>query len=133
MSALAGGEMVEMELTFRSVSDGGRVIPNGIFQNFRYRPHIVIGQPDQKAVIVSDGNRITEIYLGVAFSNGPEHVEPSIPVITEAALIYWPNVDYSNVVSGATFTLREGGHIVGHGCIIKRWNQGFEETDQSRS
>jgi len=31
--------------------------------------------------------------------------------------------DYSDVVEGATFTIREGGRIVGHGVVRRRWKE----------
>ncbi len=38
-------------------------------------------------------------------------------------LMYAPSDIYSNVVPGATFTLREGGKVVGHGEIKNRWQE----------
>lgn len=35
-------------------------------------------------------------------------------------LMYHPRVDYSEVASGAEFTVREGGKIVAHGMIKSR-------------
>jgi hypothetical protein len=110
---------VEAEITFRPPSEGGRhQVPDGIFTGCTYRPHIVIGDPAQKHAIATDDNRLTETYLGVAFSDGPEHVEHGRPYHFRLTLMYWPAVEYSTVVAGATFTLREGGSIVGHGCIL---------------
>jgi hypothetical protein len=31
--------------------------------------------------------------------------------------MYWPNVSYDSLVPGATFTVREGPHIVGFGIV----------------
>ena len=36
------------------------------------------------------------------------------------ALMYAPEVPYTNVQPGATFTLREGPEIVGYGVILSR-------------
>ena len=115
--------MIEVELTFRPESEGGRYIPDGILSGFTYRPHIVIGSPTQQHAVIADGNRLTETYLGVAFSAGPQHVELGQPCIAQAILAYWPAPEYSAVVPGATFTLREGARIVGHGRINKRWTE----------
>lgn len=115
--------MIETEITFLTKTEGGRDIPDGMFQGFRYRPHIVIGDPMQRQAIAADGNRLTEDYLGVAFSDGPDHIELGQPAITRMVLVYWPRVDYSAAVPGATFTLREGGHIIAHGRIAKRWTE----------
>jgi hypothetical protein len=93
-----------------------------MFHEFRYRPHIVIGDPSQRQAVIADGNRLTEDYLGVAFSDGPQHIEPGQPARTTMALIY-PRVDYSAAVPGATFTLREAGRIIGYGKIERRWTE----------
>ena len=117
---MAEQAIIETEITFISKSEGGRDIPDGIFQGLRYRPHIVIGDPMQRQAIIEDGNRVVETYLGVAFADGPQHIEPGQPVRTKMALIFWPHPAYDAVVPGATFTLREGRHIVAYGKIEKR-------------
>ena len=35
-------------------------------------------------------------------------------------LMYHPDLPYSDVQPGATFTVREGGRIVGHGVVLSR-------------
>lgn len=35
-------------------------------------------------------------------------------------LMYHPQVDCNSLVVGATFTVREGGRIVGHGVVVQR-------------
>ena len=115
--------MIEVELTFRPASQGGRHIPDGILSGYTYRPHIVIGSPAQQHAVIADSNRVTEDYLGVAFASGPAHVELGQACVAQAALIYEPAVEYSTVVPGATFTLREGAQIVGHGRVTKRWTE----------
>ncbi len=32
--------------------------------------------------------------------------------------MYYPRVDYSALQTGVTFTVREGGRIVGHGVVV---------------
>lgn len=115
--------MIEVELIFRPQPEGGRHIPDGILTGYHYRPHIVIGPPDQKHVVIMQGYSLKETYLGIAFARGPNHIEPSCPVIAEAVLMYSPALEYSIVIPDATFTLREGPLIVGHGRVIKRWTQ----------
>jgi hypothetical protein len=132
LSSLAEREMIEVELTFRPLSEGGRVMPDGILSGFHYRPHIVIGPPDQKHVVVAEGYNLTETYLGVAFAKGPERIELSRPFIAEAALMYSPALEYSFVIPDATFTLREGQRIVGHGRVIKRWTQRRESKAKAK-
>ena len=123
MSSLAEREMIEVELTFRPPSEGGRNIPDGILTGYHYRPQIVIGPCDQEHVANMEGYSVKETYFGVAFARGPNHIEPSCPVIAEAALLYSPALEYSAVIPEATFTLREGPRIVGYGRVIKRWTQ----------
>lgn len=116
-------EMIEVELTFRSEAEGGRRIPEGILSGCTYRPHIVVGSPEQRHAVVADGNHLTESYLGVGFVDGPAYIEPGQPCIAQAVLAFWPAPEYAAVVPGAGFTLREGAHIVGHGYILRRWSE----------
>src|SRR5580693_724580 len=118
---MAKQAMVEAEVTFLPKSEGGRNFPDGIFQSLQYRPHIVIGDPMQLKPIIVDGNRLTESYLGIAFSNGPQKVKHGQPLKTTMLLVAWPMADYETVVPDATFTLREGGRIIGYGKILRRW------------
>jgi hypothetical protein len=39
-------------------------------------------------------------------------------------LMYHPQVDYRELIPGATFTVREGPKIVGHGRVLKREDGG---------
>ncbi len=61
-----------------------------------------------------------ENYMGVSFLPRLESVSPGEPFTAELALMYYPNVDYSELVPGATFTIREGGKIVGTGKVLAR-------------
>ncbi len=119
---MAGRVTIEAETTFLPKSEGGRDIPDGIFCDCRYRPHLVVGDPSQRQALIEDGNRLAEEYLGVVFSGGPPHIEPGIPTKTTMILLY-PSVDYSAVVPGATFTLREAARIIGYGRIVRRWTE----------
>ncbi|MFO1461196.1 MAG: hypothetical protein U1G08_17565 [Verrucomicrobiota bacterium] len=115
--------MIEAEITLLRKSEGGRDIPDGMFRDLRYRPHIVIGNPTLRQAVIAEGNRLTEHYLGVAFSDGPQHIDPGQPVRTTMALVYYPHVDYGAAVPGVTFTLREGARIIGFGKIERRWTE----------
>jgi hypothetical protein len=103
-------------ITFLPASEGGReTLPND-FSGGSYRPHVVVGDPNQrKAVFVN--NVAQEKYLGVAFVGGPSNVVAGEPFVAELALMYWPNVSYDSLVPGATFTLREGPYIIGFGTV----------------
>jgi len=121
--------MVEADLTFRTESEGGRTIPPGVLSGLQYRPHIVVGDPNQREAIVGADRVITEEYLGVAFASGPYRILLGQPIRVEMMLIYWPNLDYRKAVPGVTFTLREGGRIVAQGRITKRWTEPWEPVE----
>jgi hypothetical protein len=40
-----------------------------------------------------------------------------VNLLSQLALMYWPNVSYDSLVAGATFTVREGPHIIGFGTV----------------
>jgi hypothetical protein len=122
--------MVEAELTFRLTSDGGRAIPPGVLVGLQYRPHIVIGDPKQRESVLGEDRVATEKYLGVAFASGPRLVPNGEPIQVQMMLIYWPSLEYDTVQPGATFTLREGHRIVGHGRITRRWTEPWEPAAQ---
>lgn len=122
-------EKIEAEIVMLSTEDGGRISPlSGAAFGGIYRPHIVIGDRNQRKAIVEvtpeHPRTLTEKYQGVAFIEGPEvefvPVNERIHVVM--ALMYFPDNVYEDVIPGATFTLREGGKIVGHGEILKRWS-----------
>ena len=107
---------IDAELTLLRTDDGGRHSP--VYAG--YRPHVVVGDPTQREASVRDGDVLTEEYLGVTFLDGPEVIQPSDSCMVTMSLMYYPNVDYSGLLPGRTFTLREGGRIVGFGRVIKR-------------
>ncbi|MBI5529483.1 MAG: hypothetical protein HY897_24420 [Deltaproteobacteria bacterium] len=115
-------QMIEATVTFLPKSEGGRNWYDGMLRTGQSWPHIVIGDPGQRKAIVTETNLCTEEYLGVAFTDGPEHVEPGVPTTVTMALVYWqPGFEYSAAVPGATFTLREGPAVIGFGTIARRW------------
>ena len=57
-------------------------------------------------------------YLGVRFVGGPQPVF-DVPAVFELFLMY-PEVDYSPLVPGAAFTVREGGRVVAKGRVLER-------------
>lgn len=82
-----------------------------------YRPHIVLGPLEQRKAIL-DGQLLTEEYLGVSFIGGPDKIYPGETVEVELALAYYPRVTYAGIQVGATFTIREGGTVVGYGTVL---------------
>jgi len=107
----------------------GRVTPlSGEAFGGTYRPHIVIGSRNQREAILAatpeHPRTSIENYQGVAFIDGPpfEYIPINESINIVLALMYYSDNEYEDVVPGATFTLREGGKIVGHGKIHKRWD-----------
>lgn len=97
---------IEAEITFLSKEDGGRQTPPVLTTPSLYRPHVVVGAGE---------------YLGVMFLSAPECVRACITFTATLALVYYPQVDYSALVPGAEFSIREGSEVVGHGRVVKRW------------
>ncbi len=112
---------VKAEVTFLPPSEGGRTNPPILVSGTTagtYRPHIVLGDPSQRTAIMV-GNEIRETYLGVVFVSGPERVVFGQPLEAEAVLMYHPLPEHAAVVPGATFTIREGARVVGHGIVTR--------------
>jgi hypothetical protein len=88
-----------------------------------YRPHIVIGPPDQRQARI-EGNTLVERYQGVMLLDEYLRIEPGNTVEVTMALAYYqqPDTLYEDVVPGATFTVREGPNIVGYGVVLSRTN-----------
>lgn len=63
------------------------------------------------------GNELTEHYLGVWVTDAPDELSPGHSAVVTLILMYWPDEPYLDVIPGATFTLREGGNIVGFGSV----------------
>lgn len=105
-------------VTFLDYQNGGRVTSPELSSGV-YMPHIVVQSPDVRAPRC-DGNTIVEDYLGIRFLSGAKNVIPQQSYDCEFALTYHPIVDYNAVRIGATFTLREGGKVVGFGTVLAR-------------
>ena len=108
-------------MTFLAPSEGGST--RSANNSGRYRPHIVIGDPTQRiAKTAKDGRTLIEDYLGVRFTGNGDSLEPGRSYNVELDLLY-SYVDYRNVASGASFTIREGACVVGFGEIKKSPSQ----------
>jgi len=106
---------IKAELTFIPKAEGGReTIPQ--LSGCVYRPHLVVGDPNQRKAITI-GNEIQETYIGVAFQSGEENVEFNKPFLAELVLMYYPHPIYESLTPSATFTIREGAQIVGFGKV----------------
>jgi len=93
------------EVTFLPTSQGGRQIlpplqPWGV--GGWYMPHVVVDGASE--------------YLGVRFVDGPKP-EFEMPSEYRLVLMYHPNVDYSALVLGVRFTIREGNKVVATGRV----------------
>lgn len=118
--------MVEAKLTFLRNEQGGRArpFPPGVLRTGLLRPHIVLGDINQRQAIIEVVNGIRELreeYLGVVLCDGPETVTFGEEISVKMALIYYPRVSYSGVVAGATFTVRDGPKVIGYGTITAKW------------
>jgi hypothetical protein len=107
---------IQALVTFRAATEGGRRTPP--HNSSEYRPHIVVGDPAQKLALLGPDNRtVVEDYLGVCFDGDGSPLDFGRAHDLRLRLIYFPQVDYSALVPGATFTIREGGTIVGSGIV----------------
>jgi hypothetical protein len=59
-------------------------------------------------------------YLGVEVVHKQELIRPGESARVKMRLAYWPVLGYAGVIPGATFTIREGGTIVGFGTVLSR-------------
>ncbi len=83
-------------------------------------PHLVIDDRSNRTAKTDANGISTEHYMGVLF-------EPAQSLTDQSTgsghyplrLMYYPNVDYNSLSVGTTFTVREGGRIVGHGIVIQ--------------
>lgn len=107
---------IEAEVTFLAESESGRKEPTAKLSGGGYRPHLVVGDPNQRQA-VTVGNEMQETYLAVAFLSGPEKVVAGEQFLAELVLMYWPHPVYDSLTVGATFIIREGAKIVGYGQV----------------
>jgi translation elongation factor EF-Tu-like GTPase len=102
------------KITFLSHEHGGRKTPvNLSYQessgNCGYCPHLVVQLPT-----IREHNK-SDHYLGVRLISEKEII-PGMPIDLDMELMY-PGIDYSALVPGATFTIREGPKIIGFGIV----------------
>ena len=118
-------EYIEAEVVILSPEEGGRSTPlMPVAYGGQYRPHLVIQPRDvrQAKIELQDGaQQCVDIYLAISFWKGPESIPISRPFIVTLRLDYAPHPAYESVIPEATFTIREGWKIIGHGKVIRRW------------
>jgi len=109
-----------IDVTFLSADDGGRnALPSFVVKPC-YRTHIVIQEPTTRSPKIDKNGISNEEYLGVQFIDGPSSPEFNVSFRCTLRLMYHPSVDYSAIVNSATFTVREGGRIVGFGTVTSQ-------------
>lgn len=82
-----------------------------------YRPHLVVRDSDERAT--AEAGRATENYLGVRFTGDGRQLSAGVAHTVTLDLPYYARVDYSDLRSGATFVIREGGKTVGFGRVLR--------------
>jgi hypothetical protein len=111
-------ERLNVRVKFFSAANGGREqLPQDLLSSQIYRPHLVVGDPNQRRTLVNEKNEITEPYLGVTFVAQEGRLIAEQEIVAKIETIY-SGVDYSSLKKGATFTIREGGAIVGNGEVL---------------
>jgi translation elongation factor EF-Tu-like GTPase len=110
---------IRANMTFLSRENGGRATMP-VLASGKYMPHIVVQSPDVRTARVVNGNVIVDDYLGVRFVSATNEPLPDQSVECEMELVYHPTVDYDSVREGATFTVREGGRVIGFGLVTRR-------------
>lgn len=126
---------IEAEVVLLSKEEGGRSTPVlPIAYGGGMRPHIVLQDRSvRKAKLgMRDGrpNTVLDDYLAIEFWSGPDQIPVSSPFLLTMRLSYAPDPMYSGCVPGATFTIREGGKITGHGEIKRRWTEEEKEPNK---
>lgn len=116
MRSMSESPTILVEVTFLLPEEGGRSRPPSLLSG--YGPHLVVQIPDVRQAAVV-GNVLTEAYLGVYFMPQPGETIAGQPLWCILALVYHPGVDYSTLQNGATFTIREGPHVVGFGTVLE--------------
>jgi hypothetical protein len=114
-----GAPLIRASVTFLPAGSGGRSSPPCAGPS--YRPHLVVGDPPARvAGVAADGRTLTESYLGVRLcGDDKDHLPLGLVHAIGLELIYAPDVDYSALVPGVTFTIREGHVVVGYGHVLE--------------
>ncbi|MEQ8836540.1 MAG: hypothetical protein RID07_07020, partial [Lacipirellulaceae bacterium] len=108
------------KVTFLKTEEGGRQKAPAFRTSHKYFPHVVVQSPDAREATRDENGYLVEDYLGVQFIDDPNDYELGQTAEVKLLLFYHPRVDYSKLVPDATFTIREGGKIVGFGAVQSR-------------
>lgn len=118
-------ELILTELVLLSENEGGRTKPPAAPYEAKYRPHIVIEDRhnrNAKIEVIEGRHTMVDHYLGVVFWKGPDPLLVGQPLSVTMLLVYALDL-YNEVKEGASFTIREGAKIIGHGVVKKRWSE----------
>jgi hypothetical protein len=112
-----------VEMVFLPPQEGGRQSVPVFGTQAEYRPHLVVQERTVRQARMT-GNTVDERYLGVGFVDGPRQFGFGEAIRCVLRLMYFPDVDYAELTSGTTFTVREGARIVAHGVVLERRDAG---------
>ena len=110
--------IIRASVTFLTREAVGR--SKSAYDSPRYRPHLVVGDPRQRAALTDDTGSATEKYLAVRFTGDGTELPAGEPQEVTLELVRSPEVDYSDLSPGSTFTIREGGRVVGFGHVLEQ-------------
>jgi hypothetical protein len=111
-------DWLRLKVKFFSYKNGGRItLSENMLSTRLYRPHLVVGDPNQKHTKYSEKHSCIENYLGVVFIEQSDKLVADKEILVTVLKPY-EGVDYSELVSGVTFTIREGGKVVGNGIVL---------------
>jgi translation elongation factor EF-Tu-like GTPase len=110
---------IRANVTLLSRENGGRVTMP-MLASGKYMPHIVVQSPDVRTEKAVNGNVIVDDYLGVRFVSAANEPLPDQSVECDMEMMYHLTVDYDLVREGASFTVREGGRVIGFGLVTRR-------------
>ena len=117
--------VVEAEVTFLPAEEGGRSSALQLdHPEAFYRPHVVVGDVQQRRAIVGPDRVLTEEYLGVQFRRAALVLASGSSATVSMDLIFYPGSTYDRLQPGATFTIREGPKVVGYGTVLRRNDHG---------
>jgi len=108
---------IRASVTFLTPERGGRSRP--VLDGPLYRPHFVVREAGADGPDVSPSEKADNKYLGVQFTGDGRALQPGLEHHVQVDLIYAPEVDYSALRPGVTFTIREGGSVVGFGRVLE--------------
>ncbi len=109
---------VVANVTFLTEEQGGRKRP--AWNSREFRTHVVVSDPGQHEVnTAEDGRTLTERHLHACLDGDGEELTQGIENEVLLVLACYRAVENERLVPGATFTLREGGRIVGHGRVVQ--------------